>query len=374
MKICIVTEYFPRSENIEIKGGAEVSAYNEAYQLSKNHEVIVLTSREEGVPAQYEIKGVKVICCGRERPYVQKGSFLNRISFMKDAINTGKRLKLDLVVGYNFITHPVAWKISKKLKIPSVARYNDVWIGEWFKNMGISGFAGEILERYNLTRKFNLVISISDYTKKNLEKYFDSQKIAVIPPIVDFLPVKSEKFSKTTISCVARLVEYKKVDDLIRAVKIIKNDIPDLQCKIVGTGHMEKKLKNLSRELDLEDTIEFCGFVEKHENVLKIINSSHIFCLPSIVEGFGIVIVEAMGCGVPFVAAKIPPVMEASKEKGGLFFQPEDWKDLAEKLKYILNNHDVYENLQKEGLSHSKKYTGEYVGRELERLYNKLMD
>jgi glycosyltransferase involved in cell wall biosynthesis len=173
---------------------------------------------------------------------------------------------------------------------------------------------------------------------------------------------------------VARLVEYKKVDDLIRAVKIIKNDIPDLQCKIVGTGPMEKKLKHLSRELDLEDTIEFCGFVEKHENVLKIINSSHIFCLPSIVEGFGIVIVEAMGCGVPFVAAEIPPVMEASNEKGGLFFQPENWKDLAEKLKYILNNHDVYENLQKEGLSHSKKYTGEYVGRELEILYKKLMD
>lgn len=374
MKICIVTEYFPRTENFEIKGGAEASAYNESYQLSKNNEVVVLTSREEGTPSEYEIKGIKVICCGRERSYVQSGSFLNRLSFMKDAYYTGKKLNVDLVIGYNFITHPVAWKISKKLNIPAVARYHDVWIGEWFKNMGPGGLAGEILERYNLSRDFSLIVSVSDYTRKNLEKHFPADKIAVVPNIVDFSPVKSKKYPETTISCVARLVEYKKVDDLIRAMNILQKEIPDIKCKIVGTGPMEKKLQSLSHDLNLNDSIEFCGFVEKHEDVLKIINSSHVFCLPSIVEGFGIVIVEAMGCGVPFVAARIPPVMEASNEKGGIFFQPENWEELAEKLKYILKNREIYEDLQKQGLKQSKKYQKEYVGEKLETLYNKLLN
>lgn len=374
MKICIVTEYFPRTENFEIKGGAEASAFNESYQLSKNNEVVVLTSREEGTPSEYEIKGIKVICCGRERSYVQSGSFLNRLSFMKDAYYTGKKLNVDLVIGYNFITHPVAWKISKKLNIPAVARYHDVWIGEWFKNMGPGGLAGEILERYNLSRDFSLIVSVSDYTRKNLEKHFPADKIAVVPNIVDFSPVKSKKYPETTISCVARLVEYKKVDDLIRAMNILQKEIPDIKCKIVGTGPMEKKLQSLSHDLNLNDSIEFCGFVEKHEDVLKIINSSHVFCLPSIVEGFGIVIVEAMGCGVPFVAARIPPVMEASNEKGGIFFQPENWEELAEKLKYILKNREIYEDLQKQGLKQSKKYQKEYVGEKLETLYNKLLN
>lgn len=374
MKICIVTEYFPRTENFEIKGGAEASAFNESYQLSKNNEVVVLTSREEGTPSEYEIKGIKVICCGRERSYVQSGSFLNRLSFMKDAYYTGKKLNVDIVIGYNFITHPVAWKISKKLNIPAVARYHDVWIGEWFKNMGPGGLAGEILERYNLSRDFSLIVSVSDYTRKNLEKHFPADKIAVVPNIVDFSPVKSKKYPETTISCVARLVEYKKVDDLIRAMNILQKEIPDIKCKIVGTGPMEKKLQSLSHDLNLNDSIEFCGFVEKHEDVLKIINSSHVFCLPSIVEGFGIVIVEAMGCGVPFVAARIPPVMEASNEKGGIFFQPENWEELAEKLKYILKNREIYEDLQKQGLKQSKKYQKEYVGEKLETLYNKLLN
>lgn len=373
MKICIVTEYFPKSENFEIKGGAEASAFNEAYQLSKNHQVTVLTSREEDFPSEYEIKGINVICCGRERSYVQGGSFVNRLSFMREAIKAGKILDVDLVVGYNFITHPVAWKISKKLNIPSVARYHDVWIGEWFKNMGISGLAGEILERYNLSRNFDLIISVSDYTRKNLEKHFPSSKIRVVPNIVDFPTVKSEKFNKTTISCVARLVEYKKVDDLIRAVSILKNEMPDLKCKIVGSGPMEIKLKLLSKELGLEDSIEFLGFVEKHEDVLKIVNSSHIFCLPSIVEGFGIVIVEAMGCGVPFVAARIPPVMEASNQKGGLFFEPKNWKNLAETIRSILKDSELYQNLQKEGLEQSNKYRGENIGSELEKLLSSLL-
>jgi glycosyltransferase involved in cell wall biosynthesis len=372
MRVGIITEYFPKSEDFEVKGGVEAAAYNEAYQLVKNHDVTVLTSLEDGVPREYRINGIRVIGCSKERSYVQTGSFKNRLSFMKAAYNTGKKLDLDLVVGYNFITYPVAWKISQKLKIPCVARYMDVWIGEWVKNIGISGLAGEVLERYILSRKFDLIISISDYTQKKLERHFPAEKIKVIPPIVHFPPVNPDKFPETTISCVARLVEYKKVDDLIRAVGILVPEHPQLQCKIVGTGPKEKELKDLVKMLNLENNVEFCGFVEKHEDVLKIIKASHIFCLPSKVEGFGIVIVEALGCGVPFVASSIPPVMEASGEKGGLFYEPENWMELSEKIKYLLDNPQIYKKLQNEGFSQYKKYEGEYIGKQLESIYIKL--
>lgn len=369
MKICIITEYFPKSENFEVKGGVEAAAYNEAYQLAKNHEVTVLTSIEEGVPREYEIDGIKVVGCGKKRSYVQTGSFKNRFSFMKESYNTGKKLNMDLVVGYNFITYPVAWKISQKLKIPCVARYHDVWIGEWVNNMGISGLAGEILERYTLSRKFDLIISVSDYTRKKLEKHFPAEKIAVVHNIVDFPPIIAEKYPETSISCVARLVEYKKVDDLIRAMSLLVPEFPQLHCKIVGTGPKENELKDLVKSLNLQNNVEFCGFVEKHEDVLKIIKSSYIFCLPSKVEGFGIVVVEALGCGVPFVASRIPPLMEASGQKGGLFYEPENWVELSEKIKYLLDNPEIYKKLRNEGKSQYKKYKGDYIGKQLEELY-----
>ena len=373
MKICIVTEFFPHSLNFEIKGGVEACAFNESNVLSNNHEIIVLTSKEEGMPSQYKIKDIDVICCGNERAYVQGGSFLDRLLFMKNAISVGKTLNPDLIIGYNFITYPVAWIIAKKLKKPVIARYHDVWIGKWIKNMGILGVFGEILERYVLSRKWDMIIPVSDYTKNNLKKYFNKDKIFTVPNIVDFKQVDSDKYSELTVSCVARLVEYKKIDDLIHAIKILNDDGINIKCKIVGSGPLEEKLKSLTKDLNLEDFIEFLGFVEKHDDVLKVINSSQIFCLPSIVEGFGIVVIEAMSCKVPFVAAKIPPVMEASNQKGGLFFEPENSDDLAEKIKYLLNNSEIYKKLQTEGWEQSQRYSSEYVGEQLEKLFQNVI-
>lgn len=376
MKICFVTEYFPRSKDLEIKGGAEAAAFNEAYFLSKNHEITVLTSFEEGMEKKVAIGNIQVIACGKKRSYTQKGSFKNRISFMKAAYDVGKGLDFDLIVGYNFITYISAWKISQKLNIPCVARYHDVWIGNWVKNIGFFGIAGEILERYFLSRDIDLILPVSNFTAKNLENYFPKDKIAVVHNIVEFEEVKSEKFHDKTISCVSRLVEYKRVEDLILAIDTLVNDYGynHLKCKIVGTGPMKDRLENILKDKNLEDNITFCGFVEKHEDVLKIINSSYIFCLPSEVEGFGIVIVEALGCEVPFVASNIPPIMEASGKKGGLFFNVGNYKDLASKIKLLLDDDELYQKLKKKGKKQYKNYQGDSIAKELEGHYLSLIN
>lgn len=373
MNICIVTEYFPHSENLDIKGGVEVCAFNEAQQLSKYNNITVLTSREDNEKSEFDIDDVHVICCGKKRDYVQKGSFINRLKFMKDAYDTGKNLKdIDLIIGYNFITYPVALKIARKINVPIAARYHDVWIGRWIENMGITGLFGEVIERYFLKQDIDLVLPVSDYTRDNLKPYVPENKLKTVHNIVDFPKVESEPYTKPTIACVARLVEYKRVEDLIRAVHIVKETIPDIQCKIVGTGPLDAELKNLSKELDLEDNVEFLGFVEKHEDVMKIVNSSRVFCLPSIVEGFGIVIIEALSLKTPFVAARIPPVVEASGQKGGLFFEPKNYKELSECLLKLFNDDELYHKLQMEGYEQSTNYSKEVIGNKLNKIFNKL--
>ncbi len=377
MKICFITEYFPKSENLEIKGGVEAVAFNEAYYLSKDNDITVLTSYEEGMEKERNIGNIKIIACGKKRSYTQKGSFKNRLLFMKAAYDIAKKLDFDIVVGYNFITYIIAWKIAKKLDIPCVARYHDVWIGEWVKNIGITGLFGEILERYFLSRDIDLLIAVSNFTANNLKKHFPEDKIVVVPNIVEFKKIESEKFENRTISCVSRLVKYKRVEDLILAMDILINQngykYKDLKVKIVGTGPEEERLKALVKEKNLYNNITFCGFVEKHEDVLKIINSSHIFCLPSKVEGFGIVIVESLGCGVPFVASKIPPVVETSGKKGGLFFQTENYEDLALKIQAILENPEIYKKLKNECKQQYELYKGIYIAEKLEKCYKFLI-
>lgn len=373
MNICIVTEYFPHSEDLEIKGGVEVCAFNEAQQLSKYNNVTVLTSNDENNSNEFYIDNIHVICCGSKRGYTQKGSFTKRLNFMKDAYNTGKKLKnIDIIIGYNFITYPVAWKISQKLKIPIAARYHDVWIGRWVDTIGVTGIFGEIMERYFLKQDIDLILPVSDYTKNNLLPYFPEEKIITVHNIVDFPVVESEPYEKPTIACVARLVEYKRVEDLIRAVHIVKKSVPDIQCKIIGTGPLDNELKQLTKDLELSDNVEFLGFVEKHDDVMKVVNSSKIFCLPSIVEGFGIVIIEALSLKTPFVAAEIPPVVEASGRKGGLFYKPKDYRQLSECILKLLDDNDLYAKLQEEGYEQSKNYTKEAIGSKLNKIFNNL--
>lgn len=377
MKICFITEYFPKSENLEIKGGVEAVAFNEAYYLSKDNDITVLTSYEEGMEKERNIGNIKIIACGKKRSYTQKGSFKNRLLFMKAAYDIAKKLDFDIVVGYNFITYIIAWKIAKKLDIPCVARYHDVWIGQWVKNIGITGLFGEILERYFLSRDIDLLIAVSNFTANNLKKHFPEDKIVVVPNIVEFKKIESEKFENRTISCVSRLVEYKRVEDLILAMDILINQngskYKDLKVKIVGTGPEEERLKALVKEKNLYNNITFCGFVEKHEDVLKIINSSHIFCLPSKVEGFGIVIVESLGCEVPFVASNIAPIVETSGKKGGLFFQTENYEDLALKIQAILENPEIYKKLKNECKQQYELYKGIYIAEKLEKCYKFLI-
>lgn len=373
MKIGIITEYFPKSDVLDIKGGAEACAFNEAKYLAKKHDVTVITSSEPGVKKKDNILGIKVIRCGRKRKYTQSGSIFSRLIFMLDAYNAGKKDDFDILVGYNFVTYPIAWKISKKLKKPCVVRYHDMWIGEWVKNFGISGIIGELMERYILSRDLDMILSVSNYTKNKLKTYFDPKKITVIPNIVDVPSIKVQKFQKPTVCTVSRLVDYKRVDDLLRAVVLLKETVPDIQCKIIGTGPRDNYLKKLSEKLNVKDHVHFCGFIEDHDDVLKIMKSSHIFCLSSIVEGFGIVIVESMALGVPFVASNIPPLVEASDRKGGLFFNPKNYEELADKIKYILNNKELQENLKKEGILKSKEYRGEKVIEKIENVYENLI-
>lgn len=372
MNICIVTEYFPSGDCLDIKGGVEVCCYNEAMELSKYHDVTVLTSKESEID-EFDIHDVHVICCGDNRNYVQKGSFTSRLKFMKDALKKHEILgDIDLIIGYNFITYPVAYRLAKKLGAKVALRYHDVWIGEWTKNMGVTGLFGEILERYILKKDIDLYVAVSDFTRNNLNKYVPENKTITIHNMVDFPTVESQEYSEPTISCVARLVEYKRVNDLIRAVNIIKEEIPNIRCKIIGTGPEEEKLKSLTGQLNLEENIEFLGFVEDHDDVMKVVNSSHVFCLPSIVEGFGIVIIEAQSLETPFVAARIPPVVESSGQKGGLFYEPKDYRQLAEQILKILNDDELYKKLQIEGLENKNNYTKEVIGNQLNKIYGNL--
>jgi len=374
MRIGIVTEFFPGSEKIEVRGGAEIRAFYLAREMAKREEVVVITTREEGYPKESEFLGIRVIRLGMKRKYSQKGSLTERMSFILE----GMRLKeeLDVVDGQCFIAYPVAWRIAEKVGIPALATYHEVWVGRWIRNVGIIGVAGELLERYILTRDWNRIIAVSGFTRRRLIQCgIAPERIEVIPNGVDverIARIKAKKFPEPTICCISRLVKYKHVDDILKAISVLKKSVPDVRCKIVGTGPEEENLRKLVAKLGIKENVEFLGFIKSHDEVMRILKSSHVFCLASTVEGFGIVLLEAMAAGVPFVATAIEPLLEASSGRGGFFFAPGDVDEMSKKLQSLLTEDELRKKIAKEGREWVKNYRWEEIGRRVLEVYREL--
>ncbi|HDN73473.1 MAG TPA: glycosyltransferase, partial [Archaeoglobus sp.] len=82
---------------------------------------------------------------------------------------------------------------------------------------------------------------------------------------------------------------------------LIKREISDIKCIIIGDGPEKEKLMKLAKELRVEENVKFVGFLENHDDVIAYMKSSKVFVLPSTREGFGIVALEANACGLPVI-------------------------------------------------------------------------
>lgn len=375
MKIGIVTEYFPRSENCESRGGIETRCFYVAKELAQKHDVTVICSREPGAPREQTFNRIKVIRCGSPKEHCHLGSIRERLSFMRQAYTLGIGVDSDLIEGADFVSYLPAYYIAKKKRVLGIAWYNDVWIGRWIHNTGLfQGLMGEILERFVLTRDWSYFVANSEFTLKNLlNQRIKKEKLRLIHCGVDLercFSLKVYKEKRPTICCVSRLVPYKKINILIEAVSHVKKEMPDIQCWIIGIGPERRKLEKLTKELDLRENINFLGFIESYNKVLEMIKRSHVLCLPSVVEGFGIVVIEAMACSTPYVCSRIPPLKEITDDgTGGLLFEKENPRDLAQKLLLLLKNKELYDKCVREGLKLAPRYDWAGIAREIESFY-----
>ncbi|USN53960.1 MAG: glycosyltransferase family 4 protein [Candidatus Nomurabacteria bacterium] len=204
----------------------------------------------------------------------------------------------------------------------------------------------------------------------------DPKRIAVIPNGVDFtrLPKNLERYDDPTICFVGRLVNYKRIPDLLEVVAELRNDMPNLQVKIIGSGPQQAKLEALTEQLGVSDRVHFSGFVEKHVDVLETMAKSHILCLPSSVEGFGIVLAEAMALGTPYVSSELPPTLEVTENGvGGILYPPGNTHALEDAIRAILSNDDYARQLGEAGQNLARqRYDWQEIGQKLRSVYSQL--
>ncbi len=168
------------------------------------------------------------------------------------------------------------------------------------------------------------------------------------------------------------MVNYKRIDDLIRAFKLVEEKIPQARLEIIGIGDEIVSLKKLVNDFQLTDKIYFLGFVPGQIEVWRKIKSAGIFCLPSEVEGFGIATVEAIAAGVPVVLPDIPINREITRNKGVLFYKSLDIRDLSQQLITLMTNKKKNKKLIFETKKLTQAYDWSNIAAQTQKIYENL--
>ena len=138
---------------------------------------------------------------------------------------------------------------------------------------------------------------------------------------------------RVNLSCIARLVPQKDLPTLVRAIHELKTRGIEAHAKIAGSGPDLASLRKLCAQLEVDHQIEFVGRIDQPE---EFIAQSDIFVLPSLFEGFGLVLLEAAAAGIPAIAANNTAMAEVVVDgESGLLFATGDSRDLAEKIEMV---------------------------------------
>jgi glycosyltransferase involved in cell wall biosynthesis len=216
-------------------------------------------------------------------------------------------------------------------------------------------------------RRADLVITVSRYCAERLEELYGVSGAIVVPELIDLdawrrlfraNPV-AEDSSKFTILSVCRFYPRKRLDILLRAAGLLRKEIPELEIRIVGHGPEHGRLRDLCTELDLGPVVRWLGDASR-STLAEEYNRCHVFCLPSVQEGFGIVFLEAMAAGKPIVAARAAAIPEVVRN--GLLVEPDSPEALAEAILHFYRNPDRRRLLGSAGLRDVDQFEMNRVG------------
>jgi glycosyltransferase involved in cell wall biosynthesis len=227
------------------------------------------------------------------------------------------------------------------------------------------------------------LITISEAGKQDLHHYFGTplDKIDVVLPGVDsqFRPLAEaeiERFRQRNdlmnqfILHVGTLQPRKNIPMLLRALANLRDRPVDLI--LVGAkGWFYDEIFSEVERLGLRNRVHFPGYVE--DAALPFwYNAAKVLVFPSVYEGFGMPIVEAMACGTPVIAAHTSSIPEAGGN-AALYFEPQDTEALTNHIATLLEDEVVSSKMSRDGIIHARGFSWQSAGQKTALVYAKAL-
>lgn len=226
------------------------------------------------------------------------------------------------------------------------------------------------------------IITVSDNTKKDLASFFSikEDRIMVTHLGVDdrFTRLNDDILSRKTaaryglpkkfILYVGNLGAHKNIFQLINAYSILARKGVEHKLVLAGSkGTAANKADELIKALSLEKKVLMTGYIND-EDLPAVYNLADVFVFPSLYEGFGLPVLEAMACGVPVAASNVSSIPEVAGD-AAMLFDPNDPKDISSKIDKIIRDDALRNKLIIKGLERAKRFTWEDTARKTLEVY-----
>jgi 1,2-diacylglycerol 3-alpha-glucosyltransferase len=230
----------------------------------------------------------------------------------------------------------------------------------------------------DIYNKCDVVISPSHIIKNQLLDYGINRPITVVSNGMDLKrftgKVKSVNKDAPKILHVGRISYEKNCDVVINAFKIIHGTFPKATLTIIGEGPAIESLKRQAEHLELQDAVIFTGFVPNAE-LHNIYPQYDLFLTASTMETQGLVVLEAIACGVPAVGVDSFALPELIQDgKNGYIAPPFDVKKLAELSIKLLSDEKQYAEFSKNSIAIASEHEMGRCVDDMETVYTKVIE
>ncbi len=219
----------------------------------------------------------------------------------------------------------------------------------------------------------DLIMAVSEQTKKDILSYFgvNKHKIEIlhqsVPP--EFSSVQNSisfnpPWDKPFLLFVGTLQPRKNLRVLIDAFNIVSNDIPHDLVLVGQQGWDYKKIQDKIEKSPVTERIKLPGVILSNEKLAQIYQATDLLVFPSLCEGFGRPLLEAMHCQTPVLCSDIPVHREVAGE-AARFFPPEEPEVLAKEIKKVTTSDSIKEKLVRKGEKQAKEYSWKKAARKL---------
>lgn len=347
--LAFTTSYLP------FVGGAEIALLEISKRLGEDFDFRILTARSNRqVGIEERMEGARILRLGLGSPldkWLMPFSVLTR--WLRQGRGMGRKGRTVILWGMDITQGTLSASLLKRLAsdVPFVLtiQYGG---GHGRLAHGRVGLIG-LSFRFMLSQA-DYVIPISNYLSAIALAHGYKGPMGIIPNGVDIPKFKRigerSRGQPPTLITTSRLVYKNGIDTLLKAVAVLKNEIPQLRCQVLGDGPLKGELERLAAELELQDNVSFLGNVSPGD-VPSYLWQADVFARPSRSEGMGNSFLEALAAGIPIVGTEVGGIPDIIRDgETGLLARVDDPKDVADKCKALLIDKGLSDKIVRNGI------------------------